>query len=334
MNKKIEKAVSKAKKILSTKVNRKTFLKTLAAGGAVLAFSSNTAKKVFAQNTKSISPRKRRAGVVTDYDLTAVTGDDIEMITRKCVDLLGGMGKFVKNGDTVVVKPNIGWNRAPEYAANTNPLVVSAVVKMCFENGAKTVKIFDNTCNDRKLCYENSGIMKAAKDAGATVFYMDDWKYAPAKFMKADALMQDWPIFRDAVECDSFINVPIAKQHGSGTLTLSVKNLMGVCGGNRGQMHWEMDKKLAELIGFIEPDLNIIDAYNILTANGPRGGNLKDVARKNTIIASTDPVLADSYASETLFNIKGSSIPHIRRSAEYGAGNLFSDKAKTKIEKI
>ena len=333
MNKKIEKAVSKAKKILSTEVTRKTFLKTLVAGGAFLAFSSNTAKKVFAQNSKTVEPRKRRS-VAANYDLTAVTGEDIEKITRKSVDLLGGMGKFVKSGDTVVVKPNIGWNRAPEYAANTNPLVVATVVKMCFESGAKTVKVFDNTCNDEKLCYENSGIMKAAKNAGATVFYMDSWKYNPAKFMKADALMQDWPIYKDAIECDSFINVPIAKVHGSGTLTLSIKNLMGICGGNRGQMHWTMDKKLAELVNFIQPDLNIIDAYNILTANGPRGGNLKDVERKNTIIASTDPVLADSYASKTLFNIDGATIAHIKRSSEYGAGNLFSEKAKIRVEKI
>jgi uncharacterized protein (DUF362 family) len=334
MSKKIEKTVSKATKALSTELTRKTFLKTLAAGGAFLAFSSNTAKKAFAQNSKTIGPRKRRSGVVTDYDLTAVTGEDIDKITRKSVDLLGGMGRFVKSGDTVVVKPNIGWNRAPQYAANTNPAVVTAVIKMCFESGAKTVKVFDNTCNDRKLCYENSGIMKAAKDAGATVFYMDDWKYAPANFAKAGALMQDWPIYRDAIECDAFISVPIAKTHGSGTLTLSIKNLMGMCGGNRGQMHWEMDKKLAEVAGFINPDLNIIDAYNILTANGPRGGNLKDVARKNTIIASADSVLADSYAAETLYNIKGSSIAHIRRSAEYGVGKLFSEKAKIKTEKI
>ena len=333
MSSKIEKAVSKAKKILSTEVTRKTFLKTLAAGGAFLAFSSNTAKKAFAQNTKSIGPRTRRA-VSTDYDLTAVTGRDIEMITRKCVDLLGGMGRFVKSGDTVVVKPNIGWNRAPEYAANTNPLVVAAVVKMCFENGAKTVKVFDNTCNDSKLCYINSGISQAAKDAGATVLYMDDWKYSPAKFLKADALMQDWPAYRDAVECNAFINVPIAKTHGSGTLTLAIKNLMGTVGGNRGQMHWEMDKKLAELVNFIQPDLNIIDAVNILTANGPRGGNLADVARRDTIIASADPVLADSYASKTLFNIDGAKIPHIKRSAEAGAGVLFSKDANIRVEKI
>lgn len=335
MNKKIKKAAAKAKKVLSTELTRKTFLKTLAAGGAFLAFSSNTAKKAFAQNTKTIGPRKRREGVITDFELTAVTGEDIEKVTRRSVELLGGMGKFVKSGDTVIVKPNMGWNRAPEYAANTNPLVVATVIKMCFESGAKTVKVFDNTCNDRKLCYQNSGIMQAAKDAGAAVFYMDDWKYAPARFMKADALMQDWPIYRDAIECDSFINVPIAKTHGSGTLTLSIKNLMGMCGGNRGQMHWEMDKKLAELAGFIKPDLNIIDAYNILTANGPRGGNLKDVARKNTIITSTDSVLADSYASETLFNIKGASIPHIKRSQEYGLGKYYSaDNKKIKVEKI
>ncbi|MDR1195843.1 MAG: DUF362 domain-containing protein [Endomicrobium sp.] len=335
MNKKIEKVVSKTKKVLSTELTRKTFLKTLVAGGAFLAFSSNTARKAFAQNTKNIEPRKKREIPVTDYELAAVTGEDIEKVTRQSVELLGGMGKFVKSGDTVVVKPNIGWNRTPEYAANTNPAVVATVVKMCFESGAKTVKVFDNTCNEKTLCYKNSGIMEAAKAAGATVFYMDDWKYMPGRFMKADALMQGWPLFKDAIECDAFINVPIAKTHGHGTLTLSIKNLMGICGGSRGQMHWEMDKKLPEVYGFVHPDLNIIDAYRILTANGPRGGNLKDVAMKNTIIASTDPVLADSYAAETFFNIKGSSVPHIKRSEEYGLGKMYSAlNQKIKIAKI
>ncbi|MCL2390600.1 MAG: DUF362 domain-containing protein [Endomicrobia bacterium] len=325
--------ISKAKEILSRDITRKSFLKILAAGGAFLAFSSNTAKKAFAQNTKSIAPRIKRKAV-TEYDLTAVTGKDPEQITRKSVALLGGMGIFVKKDDVVVVKPNIGWNRGPEYAANTNPEVVAAVVKMCFESGAKTVKVFDNTCNDKKLCYANSGIMKAAKDAGATVFYMDEWKYAPARMAKTDALMQEWPIYKDAVECDVFINVPIAKTHGLGTLTLSIKNVMGVCGGARSQMHWEMDKKLLEVYDFLKPDLNIIDAYNILTANGPRGGNLADVARKNTIIASVDPVLADCFAAKTLFNIDGMTIPHIRRAADAGLGSYDIGKANIRTEKI
>ncbi|MCL2485604.1 MAG: DUF362 domain-containing protein [Endomicrobia bacterium] len=330
---KFEKIVSKAKKFLSGKITRKSFLTILAAGVAFLAFSSNTAKKAFAQNTKSIAPRKRRE-VVTQYDLTAVTGEDPEQITRKSVELLGGMGKFVKTGDVVVVKPNMSWNRTPEYAANTNPAVAAAVIKMCFESGAKTVKVFDNTCNDKKLSYENSGVMKAAKEAGANVFFMDDWKYLPAKMARADALLQGWPVYRDAIECDVFINVPIAKTHGLGTLTLSIKNMMGVAGGARSQMHWEMDKKLPELIDFVSPDLNIIDAFNILTAGGPRGGNLADVVRKNTVVASTDPVLADSFVAKTFFNIEGMSIPHIKRSFEFGLGQQYTPKANIRTEKI
>ncbi|MCL2335214.1 MAG: DUF362 domain-containing protein [Endomicrobia bacterium] len=330
---KFDAALNKAKEILSRDISRKSFLKILAAGGAFLAFSSTAAKRAFAQNAKPVDPRKRRS-VTTDFDLTAVTGDDIEAITRKSVGLLGGMDRFVKKGDVVVVKPNIGWNRTPEYAANTNPAVVAAVIKMCFESGAKTVKVFDNTCNDQKLCYQNSGIMKAAKDAGATVFYMDDWKYAPARFSNPKALMNEWLFFKDAVDADVFINVPIAKTHGLGTLTLSLKNMMGVTGGNRSQIHWDMDKKLAEIYDFVKPDLNIIDAYNILTAHGPRGGDLADVAKKRTVIASADPVLADSFASKTLFNIDAATIPHIKIAADRGLGNINIAKANIKQVKI
>ncbi|MDR1695840.1 MAG: DUF362 domain-containing protein [Endomicrobium sp.] len=330
---KVRHAISKAKEILSLDITRKSFLKALAAGGAFLAFSSNRAKKAFAQSTKPMAPRVKRS-VITNCDLAAVTGEDIEKITRKSVELLGGMGKFVKSGDIVVVKPNMSWNRTPEYAATVNPAVAATVVKMCFESGAKTVKVFDNTCNDKKLCYENSGVMKAAKGAGATVLYMDDWKFAPAKMAKPGALMNEWPVYKDAVECDAFINVPIAKTHGLGTLTLSIKNLMGVCGGSRSQMHWELEKKLAEVYDFVKPDLNIIDAYNILTANGPRGGNLSDVVKKATVIASADPVLADCYAAKTLFNVDGMKIPHIKFAAGYSIGKGDIAKANIKTEKI
>jgi len=318
--------------LFSKRYSRKNFLKILSFGLFALLLSTIKTKKLFAKTTKQLEPRNKR-NIKTNYDLVSVEGDNVEAMTKKVIYELGGIEKFIKKGDIVVVKPNIGWNREPEYAATTNPILIATVVKLCLQAGAKKVKVFDNTCNEEKMCYKNSGIAKAVKDAGGDIYFTDSWKYYSANF-KTDAQMQDFPIYSDAVNCDCFINIPIAKTHGHTKLTLSIKNLMGVCGGNRSTMHWNIDKKLAEVLSFIKPDLNIIDAYRILLRNGPRGGNLEDVKKASTIIASTDAVLADAYASKTLYNISPENIGHIKESASMGLGSMNINKAKIKTLKI
>ncbi|MFA7074016.1 MAG: DUF362 domain-containing protein [Endomicrobiaceae bacterium] len=319
-------------KLFLTKYSRKTFLKILSFGLMSLFLSTVKSKELFAKTTKQLEPRKKR-NIQTICDLVAVHGDNIETMAKKIINELGGIEKFVKKGDTVVIKPNIGWNREPEYAANTNPILVAAVVKLCLKAGAKKVKVFDNTCNEEKMCYKNSGIEKAVKEAGGDIFFPDRWKYYAANF-KTNAQMQDFPIYSDAVNCDCFINIPIAKTHGHTKLTLSIKNLMGVCGGNRATMHWDIDKKLPEVLAFIKPDLNIIDGYRILIRNGPRGGNLGDVKKTSILIASADAVLADSYASQTLYQINPENIGHIKEAAISGLGSMNINKANIKTFKI
>ncbi|MGE4384491.1 MAG: DUF362 domain-containing protein [Endomicrobiaceae bacterium] len=319
-------------KLFLTKYSRKTFLKILSFGFISLLLATGKSKELFAKTTKQLEPREKR-NIKTNYDLVAVHGDNIEAMAKKIIDELGGIEKFVKKGDTVVIKPNIGWNREPEYAANTNPVLVAAVVKLCLKAGAKKVKVFDNTCNEEKMCYKNSGIEKAVKEAGGDIFFPDRWKYYAANF-KTNAQMQDFPVYADAVNCDCFINIPIAKTHGHTKLTLSIKNLMGVCGGNRSTMHWNIDKKLPEVLSFIKPDLNIIDGYRILVRNGPRGGNLEDVKKASVLIASADAVLADSYASQMLYQINPEDIGHIKEAAISGLGNININKANIKKLKI
>ncbi|MDR3049019.1 MAG: DUF362 domain-containing protein [Elusimicrobiota bacterium] len=333
MKNNVEKIAEKTKEILGKDMTRKTFLKTAAAAAAVLGLSSKSAKNVFAQNTKALYPRNKRAGITTDFDLTAATGSNPSAITRRAVELLGGMGKFVKKGDIVALKPNMSWNLTPQYAANTNPAVVSEVVKMCFESGAKAVRVFDNTLNDRKSSYENSGIAAAAKAAGAEVFYTDNFRFLPAKFNRPNAVLEDFMLIKDGVDCDVLISVPVAKHHGQAQLSMGLKNLIGYMGGGRGQCHWNLDESIYELNEFFKPDLYIIDANAVITRNGPRGGNLADVVKKNTVVASADGVLADSYSAKTFFNKEPKSIGYINISAQKGLGKLFSPNSKVKIEK-
>jgi len=297
--------------------SRKTFIKTLAIFFSLM-FNIPAIVSALAQE-KKLEPRRKR-NVTASRDLAVVRGDDIRQSLRKALEELGGLGLFVKKGDTVVIKPNIGWSRAPEFAANTNPDLVNELVTLCFRHGAKRVRVFDNTCNNEKMCYHNSGIQDAVKKAGGEIYYVSDWKFIPGRF-PAGSEMQAWPIFRDAVECDCFINVPVAKHHGLTGLTLSMKNLMGVCGGNRGKMHWNIGEKLADLTAFINPDLTIIDAYRVLLRHGPSGGNTGDVEMKKTVIAGTDPVLADSFAAG-LFGVAPESVGYIASAAAKKIGSM------------
>ena len=298
------------------KISRRQFLKLFGCGAGSFFLLHLLSRAGLAQLSDNKFNGRPKRKIETAHDLVAVKGADPKAITHKAVESLGGMGKFVKPGATVVIKPNIGWDRSPEYAANTNPGVVAALVEMCVAAGAKRVNVFDITCNSNQRTYESSGILKAARDAGAKVYFADDWNFVNASF-GYDSLMQNWPVFRDAIECDTFINVPVLKHHGLTKLTLGMKNLMGVCGGNRGKIHSDIGRKLVDMADFIRPELTVIDAYRVLTRNGPTGGNLEDVELRQTVIASADIGLADVYAAK-FAGVDPETVPFIAHAIERG----------------
>lgn len=309
--------------------SRKEFLKGIFASVGSVPVVKVLAEPALAATKEKLDPRVKKR-VRTACDLAVVKGGSPAAITKKAIEALGGIDRFVRKGDTVVIKPNIGWDRAPEYAANTNPEVIETLVRLCRAAGAKRVRVFDNTCNAADMCYRNSGIADAVKKAEGYISYVNKEKFLPGRFPEGSE-MAGWPIYRDAVECDCFINVPIAKHHGLTKLTLSMKNLMGVCGGNRGTIHLNIEKKLPELMKFINPDLTVIDAYRILLRHGPSGGDLKDVKKTGTVIAGTDPVLADSYAA-SLFGLGPRDIGHIIQGEQRGLGT--TDIGHAIIKKI
>lgn len=260
-------------------------------------------------------------------DLAVVNGRSPAAITRAAVDALGGIKRFVSRGDIVVVKPNMAWDRLPEQAANTNPEVVSAIVKLCFEAGAKRVKIFDRPVNDPRRCYIQSGIADAARALGADVDYMDDRKFRDMT-IKGQALTK-WPLYTEIFEADKLINIPIAKHHGLAKITMAMKNWMGVMGGSRNTIHQKLDESLADLALVIKPVLTVLDAVRILTANGPQGGSLNDVKRLDTVIAGVDQVAVDAYGA-TLFGMKGSDLGYLVNAEKMGLGTMNVSKLKIK----
>jgi len=273
---------------------------------------------------------KLEAAAPARPDLVVVHGASPEKLTRAAVDALGGIRSFVSKGDVVIVKPNMGWDRTPDQAANTNPAVVATLVKMALEAGAKKVKVFDRTCNDPRRCYVQSGIEAAAKAAGADVSFVDDRKFREVKISGGVAI-QSWPLYAELLEADKIINVPIAKHHGLAKLTMAHKNWMGMMGGDRGKIHQQMDQALVDLSLVIKPCLTVLDAVRILTAHGPQGGNLADVKKLDTLIAGVNQVSIDAYGA-TLFGKTGNDLGYVVNGAKRGLGVM--DLSKLNIKKL
>jgi uncharacterized protein (DUF362 family) len=255
------------------------------------------------------------------------TGKNYHELVARVLEPLGGISAFVKTGDNVVIKPNMSWDRNPDQAANTHPLVVKAIVEQSLNAGAKKVMVFDRTCNEERRCYVNSGIqqaMETIKDKRLAYYHPDTRKFVPVDIERGKAVNR-LEIYRDALDADTYINVPVAKHHSLIKLTLGMKNSMGVLGGNRGNMHQNLGQKLADLATVIRPKLTLIDATRILLRNGPQGGSLDDVKILDTLVASADPVACDAYAT-TLFNMQPDEIASTVAAYKMGLGEMHLDR--------
>ena len=238
------------------------------------------------------------------------------------------MQRFVSPGDNVIVKPNIGFDRRPAQAATTNPELVGEVVRLALKAGAREVKVIDRPTSNARRCYANSEIEKSVRAAGGKMQHIRPNRYKDVDFPNGE-LIKSWPIYRDYLEADKVINIPIAKQHSRTRLTLGLKNLMGMMGGNRGLIHLGLTKNLIDITSEILPTVTIIDGYRVLTANGPSGGNLADVRKLRTLIMSTCTVTADCLATE-LFGLRHTDVGHLREALSRGINHFDLDNLNLK----
>jgi len=255
--------------------------------------------------------------------LGVASGKDYRLLVAKAVEAIGGIKAFVKNGDKVVIKPNMGWDRTPELGANTHPLVVRAIAELALDAGAAVVQVFDHTCNEKRRCYASSGIIDELEKIGDKRIHwehIDPRKFVPVDIANGKSLKR-WEIYQDALTADCYINVPIAKHHGLSRLSLGLKNVMGVLGGNRGQLHQNLGQDLADLATVIRPRLTVIDATRMLLRNGPQGGRVEDVKVADMVIAGADPVAVDAYAT-TLFGLQPEAIDSTVAAYKMGLGEI------------
>jgi len=265
-------------------------------------------------------------------DLVAVRGGQPRDLVRNAIAALGGIGRFVASGEDVIIKPNICVAyHTYEYAATTNPWVVAALVELCWEVGAGRVRVMDYPFGGTaEEAYVRSGIQEQVLAAGGEMEIMSGYKYVAVEIPGAQSLYR-CEVYDDVLNADVVINVPIGKHHSLARLTLGMKNLMGVI-ADRPAIHLDLGQRLADLTSLIRPELTVVDAVRILMANGPSGGRLADVQQRDTIIASTDIVAADSYAARTLFEVDPGSLSYVRAGAARGLGR--SDLENLRIEEV
>lgn len=253
-------------------------------------------------------------------DFSVARGTDLTApadLVRRAVEALGGMGRFIARNDIVVVKPNIGWDRTPLQAANTNPDVVAEVVRLALEAGARKVVVTDASCNDPGRCFTRSRIWARAHAVGAEVVLPAEHRFRTMRLR--GEVLDEWPVYRTLVEADKVINVPVAKHHNLARYTGAMKNWYGSLGGRRNRLHQSIDLSVADLATFMRPTLTVLDGVRVLLRNGPQGGNIDDTRRMNTVAASTDQVAVDAFGC-TLIGQRPENLPYLAMGEGRGIG--------------
>ncbi|MDR0371046.1 MAG: DUF362 domain-containing protein [Prevotellaceae bacterium] len=308
-------------------MDRRDFLKAAAVAGAALTLKMNGGMDIMSQTV-------RNAQTGDSVDLVAVMGGEADAMFQRAIAEMGGMGKFVKKGNKVAIKPNIGWDKSPELAGNTNPKLISAITQACFAAGASEVTVFDHTCDDWVACYKNSGIEAAAKAAGAKVMPAHEETYYREISLPQGKKLKRSKVHGAILDSDVWINVPILKHHGGANLSISMKNYMGLVWDRRIFHSTDLQQCIADICTMSKkPALCIVDAYRVLKTNGPRGKSASDVVLSKALFMSQDMVAADTSAARFFNQIREMPIEHVAHIANGESlklGTMDIDKLNVK----
>jgi uncharacterized protein (DUF362 family) len=258
-------------------MNRRNFLKSTAALSVALSLGD-----VHAEERQT--------------DIAVINTKQLELGVRRAVELLGGIERFVKKGQNVVIKPNMSFSSGIDTAANTNPVVVATVVAMCKEAGAKKISVLDNTLQNAEGCLRESGIRDSCNSiVSDCVHVVKDERFFREVSIKGAVQLKSTKAVVEALDADVLIACPKAKSHGGAGMTATMKGMMGLI-YNRSYFHMSnLFECIADLYSVLKPALTVLDATKIMTTGGPGGpGN---VIEYNDIIASADGVAADAYAA-------------------------------------
>jgi len=300
-------------------ITRRRFLKTAAAGAAL-----------------SLIGKPHFSEAKDDYDLVVISGEPVAA-TKKALEAMGGISRFVKKGQRVILKPNMSFSNPPERGSTTHPLVVVTVAQACIEAGAQQVLVLDHTLQRAELCLERTGIREACKQIkGAHVLAIQDKKFFREVKVPKGKVLERVEVVKEILEGHVLINLPVAKSHSATGVSLGLKGLMGLI-LDRESFHsqYNINQAIADLATVIKPQLTILDATRALASGGPGGPG--DVKKLNLIIAGIDPVAVDSYGVSIVpwygQNFKGRQVEHLLVASQRGLGKIDIDQLRILKEK-
>jgi len=302
------------------RITRRRFLKTAVAGVAL-----------------GLAGKPSFSVAKDEFDLAVISGEPAAA-TRKALEAIGGISRFVKKGQRVVLKPNMSFTRTPEFGATTHPLVVATVAQDCMNAGAQQVLILDHTLHRAELCLERTGIREACKNiSGVHVLTLQERKFFQEIKIPQGKVLERVEVMKEILGGSVLINIPVAKSHSATGVSMGIKGLMGLI-WDRESFHsrYNMNQALADLATVIKPQLTILDATRALTSGGPGGPGT--VMKPNLVIAGVDPVAVDSYGVSIVpwygQNFKGRQVEHLLISHQRGLGKMDIDQLNIFKEKV
>jgi uncharacterized protein (DUF362 family) len=301
-------------------MTRRKFLE-VAAAGTVLTFAG----------TPSFMEGKEKA------DLAVISGEPAAA-TKMALEAMGGVSRFVKKGQSVVLKPNMSFSRTPEFATSTHPQVVATVAQACMEAGAQQVLVLDHTLHRAELCLERTGIREACKSlSGVHVFALQERKFFREIKIPGGKVLERVEVMKEILDSSVLINIPVAKSHSATGVSMGIKGLMGLI-WDREVFHSQLNinQALADLATVIKPQLTLLDATRALVSGGPGGPG--EVKKTNLIIAGVDPVAVDSYGVSIVpwygQRFKGRQVEHLQVAHQRGLGKIDIEPLNILKEKV
>lgn len=254
-------------------------------------------------------------------DLAIAKGSEREHTIRAAIDALGGIQRFIKKNDRVMIKPNVAFDRPAALGATTHPDSLRALAKLCLEAGAKQVIIADNPINSPVGCFLKSGLEAVVHELDLKLIYPESSAFSNIQ-MEGEVL-KHWPLFhRPLKNIDKVIGLAPCKDHNLCHASMTMKNWYGLLGGRRNQFHQHIHSIISDFALMIKPTFVVLDGFSVLMKNGPTGGRLSDVREMNTIIAGTDMVAVDSYGFTKLLERDIDLLQYVHKAHERKLGNM------------
>ena len=306
--------------------SRRQFVRRLVKASLLAAAAGVTGWRFHDPTGPQPQDRQTVAGTLPAFDvgdngraLAVARGAERARTVPAVIEALGGMARFVRPGDRVVLKVNAAFAAPASLSATTHPEMVRAVAELCFAAGAGAVVVTDNPINDPVTAFALSGIADAARAAGAQVVLPSADLFTPVS-LAGGRLIERWSVLTGPLErADRLIGLAPVKDHHRSGASMTMKNWYGLLGGRRNIFHQDIHTIITELALLVRPTLVILDGTTTMVSNGPTGGSFSDLKATHTVVAGTDQVAVDTWGAGLLERPLG-SLPHIEKAAAAGVG--------------